>query len=304
MEGFPSLANFLVCCLVTISGGYWLRVFSQKYGDEHRYIFRSYLCWWLSWAVWVVVWGIIAFTELKGYDRRLVLGLSDLNAIFLITLYFNLTRGNTYKPTSAFIDFGYLVLVLAAGYLIFLFVLSERFDNLQEGWGLCLSAVSTLLVGWSFLFRYKTRLILIAGFVYAFSQPFVFDVVLQKDTNPLTGAIEFVSAILKILWATAVTAYFTQLPTTAENIVVDSGKGALIPPLKKLPMPFLIQTVVLLLAGIILTFIISIHRFPEIARGYILPIFGGLAALATFAASLGAIFSRLKRNLSKEDKEV
>lgn len=305
MQNLPALTNFCICVLVTLNGFYWLKYINKKNEHERRYIFRAYLCWWLSWVVWTVTWAIISFTEREISHPRAVFALSDLNAIFLVAVYFILTRGDGYKPITALLDISYLCTVLAAGYIIFWFLLPQRFDSLQMGWGLCLSAVSTLLVGWAFNFRYKTRAVLVIGFVYAFAQPFAFDAIQQKappaDVQPVLEAFKFVLAIFKVLWATIVTTYFTLPPATNENITVGTGEGVLVPNLKKLPMSLYIQTFVLLTAVIVFLGIILFQRFPQVARDQIFPILGALSALVTIATVLARLVKWLKDNLKEEE---
>jgi hypothetical protein len=303
---FPSLTNFIVCSIVTFSGLYWLRKFSQKYEGKNRFIFRSYFCWWLSWITWTVTWALITFTDWANtYPYvRLLLALSDLNAIFLITVYFTLTRGNTYKPVDAVMEFGFLCCAVAAGYGIFLLFLPQRFDHMQTGWGLCLSAISTLLVGWAFAFRYRTRAVLIIGYVYAFSQPIAFDAILHSaaaDRDPqssvtILAAFKIALAIFKVLWATVVIVYFTQVPATEENLVIDYSKGAL-PTFNKLPKPVFVQTLVLVATISVLLIIMVYSEFPEQAKKEILPILGALGALAGIITLLGKIFKWLRDHL-------
>lgn len=303
---YPSFSNFIVCSIVGLSGLYWLKKFSQKYEKRNHYIFRSYVCWWLSWVIWGITWALIAFTDWEHTSRvRLLLALSDLNAIFLITVYFTLTRGNTYKATEAMMDFGFLLLAVAAGYGTFWLFLPQRFDHLQIGWGLCLSAISDILVGQAFSFRYRTRAVLIVGFVYAFSQPVAFDAILHNaaiDKDPqssiaILAAFMFVLAIFKVLWATVVTMYFTQAPAVKENIVIDHSKSTLLPPFKKLPWPVFVQTLVLVAAIIILLIVTIDSELPEAAKSEIGHIFAALSTLVGLIAALVKFFDWLRKHV-------
>jgi len=303
---FPSLTNFIVCSIVTLSGLYWLKKFSQKYEKKNHFVFRSYFCWWLSWVIWVATWAIITFTDWAHTypHERLLLALSDLNAIFLITVYFTLTRGNAYKPTDAIIDFGFLCIAVAAGYGTFWLFLPQRFDHLQTGWGLCLSAISIILVGQAFAFRYRTRAVLIIGFVYAFSQPVAFDAILHNammDRDPESSvaipAFKFVLAIFKVLWATVVTVYFTQVPAVKENIVIDYSKGTLLPPFKKLPKPVFAQTLVLVAAIVVLLIVTVESKFPDAAKNEIVHIFTALGTLVVLITALAKFFEWLSNYL-------
>ena len=294
---FPSFANFLVCSLVTLSGFYWLRSFTQKHENEKRFLFRSYLCWWLSWVAWTIIWTIIAFTAWEVTHPRLLLGLSDLNAILLISVYFSLVRGNAYKPMVALIDFVGLCTVIAVGYAIFRVLLADRFDSLQSGWGLCLSAVSTLVVGWAFVMRYETRLVLIIGFIYAFAQPVAFDAILHKEPTPhlasVLDAFTFGLAALKVVWATIVTLYFTQSPLDDEKMKGITKKIFNVPPLRQIPLAFHIQTMLLLLTVVVLTTIaFGIPRLDRVNLGLMLGALGVLLAAIPVVVWLFALLRK------------
>jgi hypothetical protein len=254
-------------------------------------------------VVWTATWAILAFTRLIETHQRTILGLSDLNTVLLITVYFVITRGNTYKPLLAVIDFVYVCLVLASGYAIFFLFFPERFDDLQMGWGLCISAISTILVGAAFSFRFKTRAVLAIGFAYAFSQPLAFEAILHgtalhRDPPSAVHALaayKFVLAILKVVWATIVTVYFTQAPVTKADIFVESNYGPLLPPLKDLPIPLLAQTVALLLAIVVLSGVALFKQYPEAFTHQIVPALGAIGAFIAIMGVLGKGVKFLRR---------
>lgn len=300
---FPSFANFLVCTCVTLSGVYWLRGFTQQHDGENRYVFRSYLWWWMSWLVWAGTWALITFSSWGTSHPRALLGLSDLNAIILFSVYFSLTRGNEYKPILALIDFVGLCAIIAFGYGVFRFLLPERFDSLQTGWGLCLSAISTLAVGRAFAYRYQTRAVLIVGFIYAFAQPLAFDAILHKeitpDVNSILSAFKLVLAIFKVIWATVVTMYFTQTALTKENMVSGFSGVVSIPKLKELPTGFYIQTSVLFIVIVGLMSFVLMAKVPTLKRDDIMLILTAFGVFLAFVGTLAAILTLLKKSAEK-----
>lgn len=312
IQNFPALANFVICALVTLSGLYWLRRFSQ-HDNENRFLFRAYLCWWLSWVVWTATWALLAFTRLIETHQRTILALSDLNTVLLITVYFIITRGNTYKPLVAAIEFVYVCLVLASGYGIFFLFFPERFDDLQMGWGLCISALSTLLVGVAFSFRFKTRAVLAIGFAYAFSQPLAFEAILHSTARHgdslsaahALAAFKFTLAILKVVWATVVTVYFTQVPVTRADMVVESNYGPLLPPLRDLPiLPLLAQSIALLLAIVVLTGVALLKQYPDAFTHQLIPTLGAVGVLITILTGLTKGVKVLIRFIKQHEAEA
>src|SRR5258708_37343868 len=201
-------ANFLICVAVVIFGFYPLRKLDREFDRQWRFLFRAFLCWWLAWVAWSVTWAVILSKLQLAPVTKNILTLvgSDLHAILLILVYFFLTRGSTYKPSQALIEGIFLALILLVGYsALYITFAPETASRLQEEWGLILGAVSTILVGWGFLLRYNTRIVLVMGFIYGFAQPAAFESVLIGK-NPLPdatrAAIHIIIAGLKILWST------------------------------------------------------------------------------------------------------
>lgn len=302
---FPSFANFLVCALVTACGFLWLRNISGKYGENDRYLFRAYLYWWLSWLVWTLTWALITFTSWETTHRRALLGLSDLNAILLITVYFSLARSKAHKPTVELIDFVGLGAVIAIAYAVFQWLMPERFDSLQIGWGLCLSAVSTLVVGWAFVLRFETRLVLIIGFIYAFAQPLAFDAIFYGERishqAPLLDAFKLVLAVLKVIWATIVSLYFTQAPVLDDKMKGTTPEIFNLPQLNRIPWGFYLQTTVLSVVVLCLLTIGFLGKIPKLKREDLTLILSTLAVLLAAIPVVATFFAFLRKKVDQPD---
>jgi hypothetical protein len=304
---FAPFVNFVVCSWVTLSGLYFLRKLTQEYEPEKAYIVRSYFWWWLSWLVWTFTWFTITFWDWEHIHHTTILGLSDLNAILLIALYFSLTRGKKYKHIPGLIDFLGLALAIAVGYKVFHEALPERFASLQAGWGLCLSAISTLLVGWAFAFRYKTRAILIVGFVYAFAQPLTFEALLTNPAGANQAAIQLGNtavilglAVLKVFWSSVVTSYFIREPANKEDISFEFRELFSLPGRGRMVMPFWIQTIASL--GLVAALLIwgasgRMMTKPTIHEVY--SVLGALAALVVIFGGIGRAMGFLKATLNE-----
>jgi hypothetical protein len=205
----------------------------------------------------------------------------------------------------ALIDFVGLCTVIAVGYAIFRVLLPDRFDSLQTGWGLCLSAVSTLVVGWAFLMRYETRSVLMIGFIYAFAQPIAFDAILHKEPTPhlasVLDAFTFGLAALKVVWATIVTLYFTQTPLDDDKMKGITKRILNLPPFRQIPLAFHIQTVVLLLMiGGLTTF--AFFGVPRLDRENLGLMLGALGVLLAAIPLVVALFAFLRKKVEEREQ--
>jgi hypothetical protein len=295
------LANLFACVAVVICGSYLLRSLSQKFQNEFRFVFRTFVCWWLSWVVWILLWAVILGVSKLTTDQILLTVLSlvgsDLNAVLLILCYLFLTRGDEYKPFQAGLDGFFIAVILAAGYAGL--YLSFRPDTqlalrLHGEWALVLGAVSTILIGWGFLLRYNTRLVLVMGCVYGFAQPAVFSAVLQQGfPAPDKVPILIVMALLKMLWATAVTACILQSPTSSKSLVTSSSSLFKLGGLRQSGTIFLVVQSVLLL----FIFIIFLVRF--IPTGYGPGISSAIrdtsAVIAIIGVLIGVIIPKIRK---------
>ena len=294
MADITAITNLGICLIVTIGGFYWFPKFNQEYTGNNRYIFHAYFCWWLSWIAWLGAWGVIASG--KPGLHNWIFAFSDLNALFLIILYFFLTRGKEYLPLNALFNFLFFFIVIGAGYFLVFLVLRDRFDSLQSGWGLCLSVLSTVLVGWAFRYRYKTNVVMTIGFIYAFTQPLIFDVISQENlvrASPGGETIKFVLAILKVFWSSLVTLFFFSPIATKENIKAPAG--AWFPNLRildKKQVGIWILQMILLFALVI---IIGFLNFTQLFSSGIVSVLGVFAALCTIILFFSVVFSWLKK---------
>ncbi len=291
-------ANFLICVAVVIFGFYPLRKLDREFDRQWRFLFRAFLCWWLAWVAWSVTWAVILSKLQLAPVTKNILTLvgSDLHAILLILVYFFLTRGSTYKPSQALIEGIFLALILLVGYsALYITFAPETASRLQEEWGLILGAVSTILVGWGFLLRYNTRIVLVMGFIYGFAQPAAFESVLIGK-NPLPDAtrvaIHIIIAGLKILWATSVTLCILQLPNSSDTLVQASTSRFGFDRLRTQIVFMCVQSLALL--SIFLVFLMGLTP-----KEYLHEIFEGMKVLASACAIILFIIGILDRIKSR-----
>ena len=87
---FGIYTNLTLTLIVTLFGIYWL--FRPTRRSAYRY--RAYCYWWLSWLAWVLAWSLILLQEKFSLRLQIpILIFDNLNSIFLIAVYFTLTRG-------------------------------------------------------------------------------------------------------------------------------------------------------------------------------------------------------------------
>jgi hypothetical protein len=298
-----ALTNLVICIAVVASGFYWLRDFDQRYKEELRFLFRAYLCWWLSWLAWGAVWVLITLQVPYTQDTRdlITLAGSDLNAILLIMVYFTLTRGNRYKASTAWIEGTFLALIFFIGYATFYVAFDRGFAmRLQEKWGLILGAVSTILVGWAFALRYDTRVVLGAGFVYGFAQPAAFEAVLSvqarpKDFEDVFVAVQVILALLKILWATVVTRYFTQKPEETDSLITEPSLETRFTFFEKWPPQLFVQTFSLFAILVVLVLIFMPTQYMRVLAGI-----AALGAFCTIVTGLVNLFRWINGRVARD----
>ena len=222
--------NLIICFIVVGSGACLLYVLDQKWKGKYRFLYRAFTCWWLSWVAWIAAWVLIKLSlfEKKALQEVLSLILSDLNAIFLFLVYFNLTRGNQFRIKDALYRSSIIILALAISFWALRFYIPspEIANDLQQSLELCMGVIATMLLGWAFALRYNTIAVLGVGFVYGFLQPIAYMAIFHEDKFHLFPEL-FITAIItlafmKIALATVVTWYFMQVPESTESLVKQS----------------------------------------------------------------------------------
>lgn len=224
------LLNLIVCFIVVGLGAVLLYIFDQKWKGKYRFLYRAFTWWWLSWISWVAAWLSIKFSFLRqDIQEVLSLVLSDLNAIFLLLIYFTLTRGNQFRLKDALYRSSVIILALAISFWsLRLYIPSSPIANeLQQSLELCLGVIATMLLGWAFALRFNTNVVLGVGFVYSFLQPIAYMTIFHTEDRVRLFPQLFITAItvlafMKIVLATVVTWYLMQEPETTENLVKES----------------------------------------------------------------------------------
>jgi len=298
-------ANLSVCVAAVICGFYLLRKIDQNFKNELRFVSRAYVCWLLAWMAWIATWAMILFAPKLPISTSskdiLNLAGSDLHAVILILCYFFLTRGSTYKPSQALSEGTFLALILSVGYAaLYVGFARDTALTLHKEWGLVLGAVSNILVGWGFLLRYNTRIMLVMGFIYGFAQPAAFAAVLttQGHTVPDTTriAVQIVMAALKILLATSFTICILQRPSSAENLVRTSTSSFSLKALEPQMIFIIIQSFVLLsLFGIFLTILVPTEYLYPVEEG--IKVAGSFATVILFIV---AVFSWMRKRFGAD----
>lgn len=309
MENIGKLLNFVVCLMVFAGGFYWMISLDQKWRDEHRFLYRAFTCWWLSWFIWLVLWTLILFVVPKNQNTRNLISLllTDLNMIFLIMVYFFLTRGNQFRITDALIRSIGIIIVLAVSYGV-LYPYFEDFNaalKLQERWELCLGIVTTMLLGWAFSLRFNTKIVLIVGYVYGFCQPLAYESLLHDEKNQIPLVV---LAFLKVVLATVVTGYFIQEPKTTENLVMElnSRSQSALFQFRNWTRQLTLQTITLIIVfGLLL-----LWRMPQdqlaaimVRIGQVTFFCGSLMVIAKTWSYVNSKFNDKNRDNAKDDKQ-
>jgi hypothetical protein len=296
-----STINLLVCGLVSACSLYTLRVLNMQNTGRDRFVFRAFVWWWLSWIAWTAAWAAIAIRNLPSEHPNLLLLLSDLNAVTLIMVYLTLTRAESYGGGTAVIDFINICVVVGAAYFVFYLLIPNRFNAVQHGWGLCLSAISTMLVGWAFVLRYGTRAVLVVGFVYAFSQPLAFESILNTNAGPEAFAEPFklVLAGFKVVWAIVVTAYFAHHPPLLEPSIIQPPAGMKAPDAINPPQWLTWQFAVFIVAFVVAAIVFAGRTLPQPAKEQVLPILTAISALVAIVTGINRLFQWLRRTQTR-----
>jgi hypothetical protein len=224
---FGTYTNLALSLAVTLYGIYW--IFRPTVRIDYRY--RAYCYWWCSWLAWVLAWSLILIKQGIRSDalnnslnyipilETFILIFDNLNSIFLITVYFILTRGRDLTASQARIQTFLIALSLAiafgAMYLLFYLNGNVKFAyEMHRTCSLCISVFTPILVGWSFNLRFKTSAALMVGCIYGFIQPIVYATELPK-INP-TEFPQRCIIDLQAVCATQLKTLCVELTTTCE----------------------------------------------------------------------------------------
>lgn len=200
VEDFGTVTNFVLSVSV-IAYGFLVWLKDRALGTKLPFRLLAYRCWWASWSCWVFAWGVLLVTALLGYDpvplklNILTLVFDNLNSVFMILVYFVVTRGNEFDKPRAYRAFcqitGPLTLACAILYLLSPLIGKSFAYEVHRTWSLCLGVFAPMLIGWACYLRYNTRLVLVVGFAYGFMQPLIYATELATVENA-AAAQEFV----------------------------------------------------------------------------------------------------------------
>jgi hypothetical protein len=232
-ESFGVATNLLICLLVTVYGAFaWLpfRRTGQAGLSPEPFRHCAYVCWWASWACWSLLWAWTGYRQsidphtLDAEQKILYkipdLALDNLNAIFLVLVFFAIIRGDKFRVEKILPLFLLISTSMAAGYAV-LYILShwltlEFTYGIHNAWSLCMSAAAPILVGWAVYLRFNSVWVLAIGLVYAFIQPvaYAFDLpnpasgtediaaqTLRQLVSDYQPVVDMTLGLLKILWA-------------------------------------------------------------------------------------------------------
>ena len=232
---FGTIANVSLTSTVTVYGLYWL----QRYKDT-QYRFLAYKYWWMSWAAWVLAWLLIWLKQtvldaatLKQHVLRFdlpILAFDNLNSVFLIVVYFAITRGRDYGEKQARALAIRLTVSLVIGYAA-LYGLFWRYPTfayeIHRTCSLCIAVFTPVLVGWAFQLRFKTSIVLMIGSLYGFIQPIIYATELRSGQQGefselienIRPVVTMIIALLKVTWAVASTKILCSARASDRNLI-------------------------------------------------------------------------------------
>jgi hypothetical protein len=305
------LLNAGICVVVAFSGLFFLlSLLGKPDQDSHEYlerrrernfVFRAFACWVLSWFVWVVLWILETFIW-TNLSKAVSLGLSDCNTILIILFYFGLTRGRTYE-LRRYVIHGIALFLIVLFIIGGLYLLGGSIDagfKLHVKWSVALSMFSPLLVGWAIKLRYDTDWAIVTGSTYAVAQPLAYEALFGDALADKGDAVLIVLALLKILWATAITYFVGFKPVTSDPVVLPhrETKGDFSP-----SRMWKILLLCQLVAGVIVTVIITLKYQLRILQGAVGILSIGFLTLIGFITSIKAIASEVQKFLNTQDQK-
>jgi len=216
MQDFGTYANLIISSCVVAFGLFWL--LKKPLDDSQKLRIRSFQFWWASWLMWVIAWSLLTYkssltqNEVPNWVEIGVLIFDNFNTVFLVLMYFVLTRGNSYSTRRGYFDLLRLTFSLGIFYCLLYLVFGEYIDfakSIHHTWSLSLGVITPILIGWAFKLRFNTRLVLYLGVLYGFMQPLLFTVQLKLDLDGelteylkrIKPVIDLLVALLKVFWA-------------------------------------------------------------------------------------------------------
>jgi hypothetical protein len=193
---FGTITNFVISVVVTLYGLIaWLRDRDLGTGPHFRHLVYRY--WWASWSCWVFAWGVLLMAALTGSEvsiglKIVTLVFDNLNSVFMILVYFVITRGDHFDKPKIHAAFKQIAGSLALGCII-LYLLSPVITvgfayDVHRTWSLCLGVFAPMLIGWACHLRYNTLLVLDVGSAYGFMQPIIYATELTTVQSSLAQA--------------------------------------------------------------------------------------------------------------------
>jgi hypothetical protein len=298
---FGTATNLSISAAVAAYGAFaWLINHDSQEWASQPFRRRAYTFWWGSWAAWVMAWALILLAGLRGQTdstafKIVILAFDNLNGILAIVVFIIVTRGDDFGPTKI-----RLSLLWSLGTLLActapLYALSGTLGlgfayEVHSTWGLCLSVVSPILVGWALHLRFRTVAALAVGFVYGFIQPIVYAAELQAASptishvvNNLHPVIAMTLGALKVGWAVVFTQILALGKAGAKGAsMVDDQPVEPIRLFKGSSRRLLGHTFVLLIVYTILLVVMFMQYEQSIANfATALGIVGGLIAIFDF----------------------
>lgn len=171
---FGTYTNLTLTFIVTLFGIYWL--FRPINPAPYRY--RAYCYWWCSWLAWVLAWSLILLQQKSSLRLQIpILIFDNLNSVFLIAVYFILTRGRDLTSSKVRLQTILIALSLAIAFGSFYLLFQQNIVfayEIHRTCSLCISVFTPILVGWALNLRFKTSVALMVGCLYGFIQPIVY----------------------------------------------------------------------------------------------------------------------------------
>jgi hypothetical protein len=122
--------------------------------------------------------------------KILTLVFDNLNSVFMILVYFVMTRGDGFDKPKIHAAFkqiaGSLVLGCTILYLLSPLISLNFAYDVHRTWSLCLGVFAPMLIGWACHLRYNTLLVLDVGSAYGFMQPIIYATELTTVQSALT----------------------------------------------------------------------------------------------------------------------
>lgn len=252
---FGTYTNLTLTLTVTLFGIYWL--FRPLNRVPYRY--RAYCYWWCSWLSWVLAWLLILLQSKFSLRFQIpILIFDNLNSVFLIAVYFILTRGQDLNPSKARLQTILIALSLAIAFGSFYLLFQQNMMfayEIHRTCSLCISVFTPILVGWAFNLRFKTSAVLMVGCLYGFIQPIVYAtelsalgqgvfnqpldldkcyqlfeqvhcnqinniVMLNKKLESIRPIVAMTVGLLKVVWAIICTRILSGAYASHENLIV------------------------------------------------------------------------------------